>query len=315
MASRGVDPRFNVPGGFLALPEEHRTPTGAGVFVLPIPYEETVSYETGTREGPQAIITASQQVELWDPDFHGEPALSYGVHTLPALGPRFRSPEDMMERTSAAAEEAIRQGKLLLALGGEHSLTPALVKGVRRIIDEPLTVVQIDAHADLRDSYLGTRYSHACAMRRVLEENPGPALQIGIRSLCAEEARFIGENRRRLTVWTADLIEKEDPSVFLKQLSDGVKGRKVYLTIDVDGLDPAVIPATGTPEPGGLTWRQTLDIVKTVAVSATVVAVDCVELAPRPGLHMAEFAAAKLLYKTLSYIMSERKTESSMRLG
>jgi len=292
--------------GFLDLPEERTEPRGAKVHVLPIPYEATVSYGAGTRDGPAAIIEASAQVELYDADFHGEPALSYGIHTLPALEADLPTPEAMTDRIAEAVEPILRAGKLLLALGGEHGISPGIVRGVRRVVREPLTVVQIDAHADLRYSYQGSRYSHACAMRRILEENDGRAVQIGIRSYSQEEADFLQANRDRIALWPARRVHEEDPRAFLAQLAAGVAGRKVYLTIDVDGLDPAVIPATGTPEPDGLTWRQALDILKTVAEAGEVVAVDCVELAPRPGLHYAEFATARLLADLLNRILARR---------
>jgi agmatinase len=294
---------LDVPGGFLNLPQKHRSAHGARVHVLPVPYEETVSYETGTGDGPAALILASQQVEHYDPDFGGEPALAYGIHTLRHAGPRFKDAEAMMRTLADAAEKAVRAGKLLFSVGGEHSITPGLLRGVIRASEGPVTVVQIDAHADLRDSYEGSRYSHACAMRRCLDENAAAVIGLGIRSFCLEEALFIKENSRRVSTWTADGIESADPAELSRALGAAVHGRRIYLTIDVDGLDPSVIPATGTPEPGGLSWRQALAIVKTVGSAAEVVAVDCVELAPRRGLHMAEYAAAKLMYKTLSYAL------------
>lgn len=293
--------------GFLDLPEELREPRRARVHVLPIPYEATVSYEEGTREGPRAIIMASREVELYDAECDGEPCLSWGAHTLPALPCDWPTPEEMMAAVAAAAEPVVRAGKLLVALGGEHSISAGVVRGVRRAIPESLTIVQIDAHADLRDTFRGTPYSHACAMRRILDENPGgPTVQIGIRSCSAEEAAFIRENRGRISIWSTDLIRSEDPADFQHQLFASLAGRKIYLTIDVDGLDPSVVPATGTPEPDGLGWKQACDIVKVVASAGEVVAMDCVELAPRPGLHMSEFSVAKLLYKTITYIMAAR---------
>lgn len=273
------------------------------MFVLPVPFERTVSYETGTAKGPAALISASQQVELYDAELGGEPALAYGVHTLPSLGPRFGKTEAVMEMLADAAETVISAGRLLLSLGGEHSITPGLVRGVMRAAGAPLTVVQIDAHTDLRDSYQGTRHSHACAMRRALDEGVCRVIELGIRSCSLEQAEYIGENAERIEVWSADLIASTPAAEFRGALERAVKGRRVYLTVDVDGLDPSVIPATGTPEPGGLSWTQALDILRTVGRAAEVVAMDCVELAPRPGLHMAEFAAAKLMYKALSYAL------------
>ena len=296
-------------GGFLDLPVELQDPRNAKVHILPVPYEATVSYEQGTREGPAAIIAASQEVEMYDAEFDAEPCLSWGVHTLPALAADWRTPELMMEAVAAAAEPPVRSGKLLVALGGEHSISSGIVRGVRRAISEPLVVVQIDAHADLRDSFGGTRFSHACAMRRILDENPGPIVQIGIRSYSAEEASFIRDNRGRITIWPVELIGQQDPLDFQRQLTASLAGRKIYLTIDVDGLDPSVVPATGTPEPGGLSWRRACEILRIVAGAGEVVAMDCVELAPRPGLHASEFSVAKLLYKTISWVMRARKGE------
>ncbi len=287
--------------GFLGLPEENQDPRTARVVVLPIPFEATVSYESGTREGPAAIIAASRQVELYDEELEGEPALLWGIHTLPALPCDLPAGEAMTERIARAVAPIVKGGKFLLALGGEHGISAGIVRGVRRALPDPLTIVQIDAHADLRDTYEGERFSHACAMRRILDENPGEAVQLGIRSFSREEADFIRANRGRVNVFTAASIAETDRGDFLRELAGLVKGRSVYLTLDVDGLDPAVVPATGTPEPGGLSWRGALDIMKTVAEASRIVAMDCVELAPRPGLHMAEFAVAKLLYKSLAY--------------
>jgi agmatinase len=291
------------PGGFLDLPTELQDPRRAQVFVLPVPYEATVSYEQGTHDGPAAIITASHEVELYDAELDTEPALTWGVHTLPALAANWATPEEMMGAVARAAEPVVRSGKFLVALGGEHSISPAVVRAVRRAVGEPLTVVQIDAHADLRDSFRGTGYSHACAMRRILDENEGPTVQLGIRSYSMEEAVFIQDNKGRITLWPPDLIQQEDPLDFQRQLTASLSGRKIYLTLDVDGLDPSVVPATGTPEPDGLGWRQTVEIIRTVANAGEVVAMDCVELAPRPGLHASEFSVAKLLYRAITFVM------------
>jgi agmatinase len=288
--------------GFLGLPEDCRRPETARVHVLPVPYEETVSYEKGAKDGPAAIIEASKQVELYDPETGGEPALSFGVYTLPPILLKAGRPERVMDAISTAAENIVRQGRLLLALGGEHGITPALVRGVLRATGTPPTIVQIDAHADLRDSYTGTRFSHACAMRRCLEMNEGPVVQLGIRSFSMEEAEFLKKNPERVIQWTADEIHRTGSARVAGKLSRLLCGKPVYLTIDVDGLDPSVIPATGTPEPGGLSWQEAVDLLRAVCVSSRVVAMDCVELAPRPGLHMAEFSAARLLSMCLAWI-------------
>jgi agmatinase len=288
------------PGGFLGLPAELQDPGRARVVVLPLPYEATVSWGYGTRGGPEAIIGASQQVELYDEWSGDEPALRWGVHTLPALPCGFPSGEAMMEGIAAAVAPHVSAGKLVLGLGGEHSISPAIVRGVLRARPAPLTVVQIDAHADLRDSYEGERHSHACAMRRILEENVGPTVQVGVRSWSLEEARYMRGAQGRVNVYSMNRVRQTGRDDLLREIRGMVKGRDVYLTIDVDGLDPSVVPATGTPEPGGLTWQQALDIVTLVASESRLVAMDCVELAPAPGLAMAEFAVARLLYAALS---------------
>jgi agmatinase len=289
-------------GGFLDLPDELQDPRRAKVHILPVPYEATVSYETGTREGPAAIVTASQEVELYDPELDAEPCLAWGVHTMPALSADWPTGEAMMSAVAREAEVVTRAGKLLVVLGGEHSISPGVVRGVRAAVGAPFTVVQIDAHADLRDTFRGSRFSHACAMRRILEENEGPTVQLGIRSYSAEEAAFIKETQR-ITIWPSRVIHQTDKAELLRSLAVSVSGKNVYVTIDVDGLDPAVVPATGTPEPDGLGWQQTLDIIRTVAAAGRVVAMDCVELAPRPGLHASEFSVAKLLYRAVTLVM------------
>jgi len=293
------------PDNFLGLPEPYCLLERAGVLVLPLPLEATVTYGRGARCGPAAIICASQQVELYDREFGREVALEYGVHTLPPLS----LPDDAAQAVEFIADAAARwagTGRLLVGLGGEHTVTVGLVRGILRARGGLLTVVQIDAHADLRAEYEGNPYSHACTARRLLEE-PGveQILQLGVRSVCPEEVEFVRAHPDRVRVWYAEEVHAGNWSA---ELTARLSGRAVYLTIDVDGLDPAVIPATGTPEPDGLTWREAVDVIRTVACAATaVVGMDCVELAPVPGLHAAEFAAAKLLYKAMSYAIFSRK--------
>ncbi len=293
------------PDNFLGLPEPYSLLERAGVLVLPLPLEATVTYGRGTQNGPEAILRASQQVELYDREFGREVALEYGVHTLPAL-PLPEDPRAAVEAIADAAARWTATGKLLVGLGGEHTVTLGLVRGILRARGGPLTVVQIDAHADLRAEYDGTPYSHACTARRLLEM-PGveQILQLGVRSVCPEEVAFACAHPDRVRVWYAEEVHAGD---WPEELTARLVGRAVYLTIDVDGLDPAVIPATGTPEPDGLTWREAVDVIRTVARAASVVVgMDCVELAPVPGLHAAEFAAAKLIYKAVSYACVERR--------
>jgi len=305
------------PGsGFLDLPEEHRRPDSSRVHVLPVPLEETVSYAGGTRGGPAAIIEASKQVEVFDRALGGEPALAYGIHTLPAVPVEPGPIEAVLERVQRAVAGILAAGKLPVVLGGEHTVTIGPVRAIAAATARgalhaaragsparapALTILQVDAHADLRSGYQGSPYSHACVMRRLLELAGCELIQVGIRSLCAEEDAFIRENPRRVRTFFADDVHADPGGGWLAELAARLRGRSVYLTIDVDGIDPSVIPATGTPEPGGLSWQEAMTLLETVARSAAeIVGIDCVELAPAPGMHAADFAAAKLLYRAIS---------------
>jgi agmatinase len=308
------------PENFLGLDSTHSAYETSRVVVLPIPYESTVTYVGGTKHGPRAILHASTQVELYDRELHAEPALDFGVHTLPYLAPDHSSPQATVDAIAACVAEHAAAGKLVVGLGGEHTVSVGFARGLAQVYGTPLLTVQIDAHADLRDSYEGSPYSHACVARRLLEL--GPVVQLGVRSLSAEEAAFIeqatsnipvgaalagrpgqaGTPAHVLRVFFAEEIHAGP--AYLAALAQWVQGRHVFLTIDVDGFDPAFVPATGTPEPGGLSWAQVLDIVRTVARQAQVVGFDVVELAPQPGLHAADFLVAKLVYKTMSAIVT-----------
>src|SRR6476619_2526205 len=255
------------PNNFLGLSEEHSGYADSAALILPIPYEGTVSYGQGTREGPRAIITASQQVELYDRDLDDEPALTYGIHTLPFLAPVVSGPAGMVDAIAACAQEHLRTGKLLVGLGGEHTVSAGIARAIHAIHGD-FVMVQIDAHSDLRDEYEGSPYSHASIARRVFDMG-ATILQFGIRSICREEIELIRAERERLHVFFAEDVHAGG---HLAPLAETVRGRKVFLTIDLDGLDPALVPATGTPEPGGLSWAQALDIVRTIAREGDVVA-------------------------------------------
>lgn len=284
---------------FLDLPEATAEYARAAVLLLPIPFEATVSYGHGTVDGPAAIIDASQQVELYDREFDSEPALAYGVHTLPALSLP-ADPAAAVDAIAAAVAKAASSGKLVVGLGGEHTISVGFGRGLLQALGGPLTIVQLDAHCDLRDSYEDSPYSHACIARRLLEEDGiEQVLQLGIRSLCPEEIGFARANPDRVRIWFSEDVHAGG---WQAELIQRLQGRRVYLTIDVDGLDPSIVPATGTPEPDGLTWNEALTILRTVTQHATVIGLDCVELAPTENLHMANFAVAKLLYKTISYV-------------
>jgi len=300
-----------VDSGFLGLPEEARRPAASRVHVLPVPLERTVSYGAGTAAGPAAIIEASRQVELFDRALGGEPALAYGIHTLPPIPVERGTVEEILARVQAAVAGIAAAGKLPVVLGGEHTVTIGPVRALAAARGgargTPLAVVQVDAHADLRGEYQGSPYSHACVMRRLVEETGCELTQVGIRSLCAEEDAFIKGQPGRVRTFFAEEIHADPAGGWLGELAARLAGRSVYLTIDVDGLDPSVVPATGTPEPGGLSWQQATALLETVAAAAgRIVGIDCVELAPSPGLHAADFAVAKLLYRAISLAVRRR---------
>jgi agmatinase len=260
--------------------------------ILPIPFERTTSYMPGTKHGPREILQASSQLELYEEE-NGVEVCSIGIHTLPEMELPFSSTAEAFEEIERTAGWLIDEGKFFVALGGEHSISGPLVAAVARRTPG-LSVLQIDAHADLRADYLGDPHSHASAMRRVLEH--APAVQVAIRSLSAPEAEALPGLRTRVFY---DWNMREDPA-WMSRVVDALSDQ-VYLTIDVDGLDPAIMPATGTPEPGGLTWRELLALLRLLNARKKVVACDVVELCPLAGLVAPSFLCTKLIYKILSY--------------
>jgi agmatinase len=286
----------DLPFVFGGLEPERSGYEQASVLIWPVPYEKTVSYGLGTHEGPDAIIDASRYMELYDEELRGETA-DIGIHTLTAMAAGC-APEEMIPALEAEAARLLASGKFLCMLGGEHSITPPVVRAFHSRFPG-LSVLQIDAHADLRESYEGTPLSHASAMRRVVEVCP--AVQVGIRSLSLEEARAIPGLPTRI-FWAKDIAGRTD-------WIDGVVEaltEEVYLTLDIDGLDPSVVPATGTPEPGGLTWYEVLAVLRAVAAQRRIVGMDLVELSRLPGNNAPSFLSAKLIYKTLGYIFRDK---------
>jgi agmatinase len=267
------------------------------VVILPLPVDRTTSYVPGTRNGPREILLASSHMELWDEevgaDIHG-----VGIYTLPEMELPFGELAPLMEEIKRVAREILAHDKFLVALGGEHSVTPPLVAAAAERYRN-LSVLQIDAHADLRESYMGTIHSHACAMRRTLEY--APLTQVGIRSLSTEEAAAIPELE---TTVFYDATMRRDPK-WIEKVVESLS-ETVYITIDVDGLDPAIMPATGTPEPGGLSWYEILSLLRATIARRNVVGCDIVELSPLPGLASPNFLCAKLVYKILTYRFSQR---------
>jgi agmatinase len=264
----------------------------AKVVVLPVPYEATVSYGGGTGRGPEAILRASSQVELYDEQLRREP-FHAGIFTdamLDVTG----STEQVVRRIETRFGKWMDAGKWVAMLGGEHAITPGggAAAASRR---SGLHVVQLDAHADLRQEYGGDRWSHAAAMARCIDLGV-PLTAIGIRNYSVDEARWIQKGIPGYRVLHAWEMENE---TWIERALSGLDGKPVYLTIDLDYFDPAVIPATGTPEPGGGAWWPTLRFLEQLLKQSDVVACDLVELAPSPGLHHADFTAARLAYKLI----------------
>lgn len=293
------------PDNFLGLPARDARYERARFAVLPIPYDATTSFSVGTRDGPRAIITASQQVELYDEELGAE-TVNSGIATLEPIAPDVRGPAEMMERVYHAARKPVRDGKLLVGLGGEHSVTAPLVRAVAEK-HRGVSVLQIDAHADLRDEYQGSPHSHASVMRRIHDMGV-PAVGVGIRNYSADEAAFIRKFRKPLLSarqchQMPDWIEQA-----IQHLTE-----LVYVTIDIDGFDPAFAPGTGTPEPGGLSWFQVTDLLAAVVARKQVVAFDVVEVRPIPPGTVTEFLAARLAHRLMGLIEQKRRPRARRR--
>jgi agmatinase len=266
------------------------------VVVLPVPYDFSTSYQGGTRWGPSAILAASQNMELWDDELGA--TYRAGIHTLPALEPTALGPEAMAERVEQAVGWILGQGKLPAVLGGEHSITAGAVRAAATRYPK-LSVLQLDAHADMRDEYLDSPYSHACVMRRIRERVP--ASSVGIRSMSEDEAQHL--ERHPAPLWSTRqfraLLGNWGPIL-------DTLGPEVFVTFDLDALDPGILPATGTPEPGGLDWFEAVDLLEAVSKRARIVGFDIVELAPIPGQVASDFLAARLAYRLMGLAIGRR---------
>ncbi len=269
-------------------------PRPPSVLVIPAPMEETVTYGRGAAQAPAAILAASMQVEYYDRGLGLEPCLEFGIDTARPL--RARGAAAWIRAVRGAWRAASRAGMLPVVLGGEHTVTIGAVQAALEA-DGRLVVVQVDAHADLRSSYLGGPLSHACVMRR-LREAGAEIASIGVRAFSAEEAVYM-QGDRGVTAIAPEAVRGRKS--WRRRLSSLLRGRPMYLTIDLDGLDPSVIPAVGTPVPGGLSWSEALEAVETACSScARVAGMDVVELAPCGGDSVSAFASAQLLYHAIS---------------
>jgi len=276
----GVDNRFNFK---------------EKAIVIPFGLEKTVSYGSGTKNGPKEIIKASHQVELYDEELKCEPFKKIGIKTLKPF--KINKRIDKAINQIAEINQKIIDRKLFpITLGGEHSITPGCIKPFVKKYKK-LTLLHFDAHADLRESYNGEKFSHASAIKRCVDHKNVSVVSFGIRNISAEEILILKKNKKRISIYWAKDKKKWDLNKFKKQ----IKNKDVYITFDVDGLDSSIMPATGTPEPGGIFWDEALEIIKIACKNSRIVGADVNELAPIKGFNSYNFLVAKLVYKILSY--------------
>ncbi len=265
------------------------------VIVIPFGLEKTVSYGGGTKNGPKEIIKASHQVELYDEELKCEPFKKIGIKTLKP----FKINKNINKAINQIANinKEILDSKLFpITLGGEHSITPGCIKPfVKRY--KKITLLHFDAHADLRESYAGEKFSHASAIKRCIDYKNVSVISFGIRNISAEEISVLNKNKKRISIYWAKDKKKWD----FKKFKRLIKNKNVYITFDVDGLDSSIMPATGTPEPGGIFWDEALEIIKIASKNSKIVGADVNELAPIKGFNSYNFLVAKLVYKILSY--------------
>lgn len=283
--------------GFLDLPSQFRDPSHAQAAIIPVPYDLTSSWHKGADKGPAALIKASAALEWYDIETDSC-ACEHGIITTsPVL--HDGDPESLATKVAAAVEQQWGANRLPVVLGGEHSVSIGAIQAAAHRFPG-MCVLQIDAHGDTRESYEGSPYNHACVMARAREV--APTIQVGIRAIEAEERAAMDDSR----VIFGHEIQQDRLGTKWIDRTLALLGERVYITIDLDAFDPAVLPATGTPEPGGLSWTQMNQLLEAVVQRSEVVAFDVVELCPREGMHASDFTAAKLVYRLLSLIAHYR---------
>ena len=278
---------------FLDTPPEEADPATARVAIIPVPYDGTTSYRGGARWGPAAIINASRHLEDYDLELDRDIS-AVGIYTAPEIVPDLSGPKALVERVRCAALPMATGGRLVALLGGEHTVAIGTVQALAEVHTD-LSVLYLDAHADLRDEYMGTRWGHASVARRLQELCP--LVQVGVRSLSAEELAFIRKARLRVFFWEPEMV---DMTRLADEVLDGLSAH-VYVSVDLDVFDPSIMAAVGTPEPGGMSWAQVTGLLKTVGEHRHIVGFDVAELSPQEGPEACAYTAAKLVYKLIGY--------------
>lgn len=296
-----MDDEVRTAKNFIGLDEEYSSFKKSKVSILQVPYDKTTTYIHGTSKGPSAIIDASRYLELFDDELNME-TYRAGIHTTEPLDVSGLSSEDMVEKVRTSVSELLKSNKFPVMLGGEHSVSVGAVKAFKEAYPN-LSVLHLDAHCDLRNEYFGSKLNHGCVARRISEICP--IVQVGTRSMSKEEKDFIATQAngkvKNLSVY--DILE----SPMWKDAATKNLSENVYVSIDLDVFDPSLVPAVGTPEPGGIGWYETLDLLRDVAKDRKIVGFDVVELCPLPGQISSDFLAAKLIYRLLGYVFSNKK--------
>jgi len=295
---------LGIARNFLALEKDRSSFDSSRVVILPAPYEHTVSYGHGTKLGPAAILKASHYVEFYDEETGRDIAREQGIATLEPLDFKGKKDRSALTHLEKTVSSLLQRDKFVVTLGGEHTISSATIAAHAKKFTN-LSVVQFDAHSDLRESYQGSKYSHASVMARVAEFlSPSHIVQVGIRAQCEEEAAFI--RAKKINTFYAYALRSGRFTTATTTWTDAVVScltENVYVTFDVDGLDPSIMPATGTPEPGGLTWEEAMECLRKIGRQRHIVGCDVVEFAPLKGLHHPDLTAAKLVSKILNYAL------------
>jgi len=291
----------NIQKNFLGLEEEYASFKKAKAVILQVPYDKTTTYIHGAKNGPAAIVDSSRYLERFDEELNQE-TFKIGLHTMEPLATEGLEPEALLGKVHASTAEIVKAGKFPILLGGEHSVSIGAVKAMKEAYPD-LSVLQLDAHYDMRDEYFGSKLNHGCVARRISEICP--IVQIGMRSYSKEEKDFLASqpNGRIKSISVHDILEMP----MWKDKATASLSEHVYITLDLDVFDPSMVPAVGTPEPGGLGWYEAIDLLREVAKDRKVVGFDIVELCPIKGNVASDFLAAKLLYRLLGYVFSTKK--------